>query len=141
MDESWDLDKILCLFEAELLTRERVTSGSVIPKRKVPECLPPTASTLVTPSALNFVYYCQDHSSVSCITVPTVEAWKRSLRQAGRCYICLHQNHISCSCCSSLRCSRCKGKHHRSQHMPPIRSTQVQDGSTSSESNHSNPSP
>ena len=93
-DDGWNLDTIPQLFEAELLARERATSTSQ-PRRTLPGCQPPTASALVAPATPNCAYCGQGHASTQCSIVPTVEARKWLLKQAGRYYICLRHNHIS----------------------------------------------
>ena len=73
----------------------------------------------------NCAYCGQDHNSSSCLTVPTADARKQSLRHSGRCFICLRHNHMSRTCQSTMRCSHCRGKHHSSicQHTTPAAST------------------
>ena len=92
--DNWELDKLVELFEAELDARERAMASR--PKKTSQGRNPHTSQTLNTPTSLRCVYYCgQNHSSANCLTVSMVEARKQSLRQSGRCYICLKWNHVS----------------------------------------------
>lgn len=42
------------------------------------------------------------------------EGRKRIPRATGRCFVCLRQRHIIRNCRSSLRCAKCRGRHHDS---------------------------
>ena len=117
--DHWELDEILNLLEAELTAREMATAAQLKKPAfsrgpSVLRRVPPTASTLVASMSTSCVYCGQSHDSSSCSAVPIVEARKQSLRRSGRCYVCLRRNHISRSCRSSMKCSRCGGKHHNS---------------------------
>ena len=57
--------------------------------------------------------YCrQSHSSNSCRTIVDVAERKQILRRAGRCFICLKKNHMSRDCRSTMKCTKCNGRHH-----------------------------
>ena len=68
-EETWDLDQMLRIFEAELNAREGATA--ILPVKKPPPGrVPPTAAS--TPATLNCVYCGQSHSSSECTTVLSV---------------------------------------------------------------------
>ena len=57
--------------------------------------------------------YCgQQHTSRSCETVKLVEDRRHILQRSGRCFVRLRKSHISQNCCTNLRYTDCKGRHH-----------------------------
>ena len=57
--------------------------------------------------------YCQlRHNSKDCTTVTDVGARKQILRSSGRCYNCLRKGHIGRHCRSLSKCQQYKGRHH-----------------------------
>ena len=44
--------------------------------------------------------------------VTNVAERKRILKTSGRCFVCLKKHHISRDCRSTLKCSKCNGRHH-----------------------------
>ncbi|XP_011407795.1 PREDICTED: uncharacterized protein LOC105311847 [Amphimedon queenslandica] len=106
--KDWGLTKILSTFEEELKARER-TSAKGKPAKEVP----PSSSAFMTGN--RHCCYCQlNHLPELCKKVSRVDGRRRILKEAGRCFICLRTGHISRNCRSSVRCSKCKGRHHLS---------------------------
>ena len=112
-DDSWELGKMLSVFENELIARERANvsrkSASTTGGRS-----PPTAATFMAKSTPTCAFCGQGHASSGCTVVVSAEARKQSLRRSGRCFICLRRNHLSRNCRSTGRCSHCRGRHHAS---------------------------
>ena len=114
--ESWDLQRLMRVFEQEIDARERAfvpTSQGNVRKPRIP-----TAATLMTSdsgSSGNQVVcvYCErGHPSGSCTTIVDVTARKELLRKSGRCYVCLRRHHLSRDCRSKFNCRKCRGRHH-----------------------------
>ena len=93
--------------------QERATATLPV-KKPPPGCVLPTSALFITPATLNCIYCGQSHSSNECTTVPSVDARKQSLKQSGRCFVCLRRNHISHNCRSLAKCNHFHGKHHSS---------------------------
>ena len=92
---------------------ERAAFSANNPSKKQPKDTPPTATSLAT--FTQACCYCQqDHLPEHCASVTHPDARKQILRKVGRCLVCLRKGHISKSCRSNLKCSRCSGKHHSS---------------------------
>ena len=92
-----------------------------LPLKKQGEKGPPTTYSLVTGSEGNpkptcsYMCYCrQQHPSIQCTMVTSVQKRKEILRNSGRCFICIRKNHLSRNCHSRSRCSKCQGRHHSS---------------------------
>ena len=92
--DDWQLDKLMKLLEEEVQARERAAASqltSTSPRK--PSKGPSTTSALMTTgnhSTEPTCCYChQSHLSHLCRVVESVEARKRVLREAGRCFICL----------------------------------------------------
>ena len=112
-EEEWTLDGLMGVIEREIMARERAAGSSCQVPRRVPR--EPNAATalftgnLMTPKCS----YCrQSHSSNSCRTIVDVAERKQILRRAGRCFICLKKNHMSRDCRSTMKCTKCNGRHH-----------------------------
>ena len=111
-----DMDALLATFEEELIARERANPQQ---SRRSQEKGPHTASTLFSgskdqPANPQCSYCRQGHSSASCTTVTDIAKCKELIMASGRCFNCLRRSHVSRDCKSSLRCQRCKRKHHTS---------------------------
>ena len=64
-------------------------------------------------NAKNDCAFCDGpHPSDSCKAVPTIDQRLEFLRNQKRCLRCFKNGHMSKSCYSKKRCSRCNGKHH-----------------------------
>ena len=74
----------------------------------------PTLAPLISGGNIVPCCYCQqqNHPSEACKRVTSVEVRRQTLKEVGRCYICLWKGHISRDCRSNIRCSKCKGRHH-----------------------------
>ena len=104
------------IFERELSARERsagvATTSLPTPRPKTGRNTP---ATLVSGSPpVNCVYCNQPHFSDQCEKVKTPADRRQILRDTGRCFVCLRRRHVSRDCRSSIRCSRCNGRHHTS---------------------------
>lgn len=126
-----DLIPLLKAIEEEIEARERLQPKPNSPQqRKAPEQQLSTATTLVSntvPSVVSCCYCQQHHPSGSCTTVTQVDARKQILKRSGRCFCCLKRGHLGRDCCSTVKCSVCNGRHHRSictrgqpQHRQPL---------------------
>ena len=96
----------------ELEARERAAIGN---SAKPPSRIPPTATALMTRGASTMVScsYCRQlHSSNSCPVVTNITERKQVLKTSGRCFVCIKKHHISRDCRSTLKCSKCNGRHH-----------------------------
>ena len=124
--------------------RERAAESDGTDSRVPRKVKPPTtvSSLLNNSSGQVRCSFCnEDHTSMSCPTVTEVDARRESLRRSGRCFVCLRRNHISRNCRSSLKCSKCHGRHHvsicpgRDARSPPLISargnSQARDASSS----------
>ena len=113
-----DLIPILKAIEEEIEARERVQpKPNSSQQRRAPEQQLPTATTLVSntvPSVVSCCYYQQHHPSGTCTTVTQVDAPKQILKGSGCCFCCLKRSHLGRDCHSTVRCSVCNGRHHRS---------------------------
>ena len=109
----WKLDDMMKVIEGEIRACERTASASHPLVRKTPK-EQPTAATLLTGqgNSPTCTYCRQSHLSHSCGIVPQLQARRQVLLKAGRCFICLRRGHISRECRSSMRCSKCRGRHH-----------------------------
>ena len=109
-----DIERLLKIFEEELMARERANnSGSSTPRRV--QSQGHSLTSAFTTAAIAACAYCQQsHSPSNCTTVVDIESRKKSLRATGRCYNCLRKNHLSRDCRSSSRCRYCQGRHHTS---------------------------
>ena len=118
--ETWDLERVMNVFEREVDARERASASNppCTPRKLQPRI--PTATALTTASTgsvntnITCTYCRQNHPSALCTTVTDVSSRKEILRKAGRCYVCLRKNHLSRECTSNFSCSKCRGKHHAS---------------------------
>ena len=108
-EKEWNLDGLLSMVEKEISARERASSSGQTPRkstRDLPTGITLVSSTLTSPKCS----YCQQpHTSSSCRSVVDTAERKQILR---RCFICLRQNHTSHECHSTIRCSKCNGRHH-----------------------------
>ena len=78
-----------------------------------PKHSPSTAAALVTETRNVDCTYCrQVHSSVNCKIVSDIRARKNLLRWQGRCFICLHRNHLAKNCTSTSQRLNCLKRHH-----------------------------
>lgn len=112
--ENGDLESMMKALELEIDARERaaVESGS-IPRKPAKEY--PTVAALFTENTPPSCCYCSgSHQPQQCESVPSVEQRKQSLRQTGRCFVCLKRGHLGKDCRSPLRCSNCNSRHHSS---------------------------
>ena len=111
-DDEWNTDALMKVLEEELKARERT---AVMPRESNGRHGrdQPTSVTLMTGGHKASCCYCQQaHTPSECRTVSQLDARKQSLKASGRCFICLRKGHISKECRSSIRCSKCGGRHH-----------------------------
>ena len=112
------LDELMQVIDAEIRARERANNsgkpnnGSYQIRGSTRNI--PTSATLLsndspTPKCS---YYRQQHSSNSCKSVTDPSERKQILRRTGRCFVCLRKHHTSRECRSTLKCTRCNGRHH-----------------------------
>jgi hypothetical protein len=95
------------------------------------------------------IYCAQPHLSINCTVVTDVTKRKEILKRSGRCYACTMKNHISKTCQSRTRCSKCQGRHHtsicsqgkeiRRQEMRSVESQTVQRGKQNRDRNSTKP--
>jgi len=111
-EDTWKLDELMEVMEKEITARERAAGSSQV-QRKSPRDLS-TATTLLSsnPMAPRCSYCQQAHPSSSCRSVTNEAERKQILWRTGRCFVCLRRNHTSHDCRSTLRCSKCGGRHH-----------------------------
>ena len=122
--EDIDLETLLKVWEEELIARERSRDpdrNNRHPQdRQDKPRSSPTATTLLSGTtestkALNGCCYCQQqHSSVDCHTVTSLDDRRQILKTSGRCFNCLIKGHIGRKCHSSPQCQTCNRKHHPS---------------------------
>ena len=112
-ENDWSLDRIMSELNKEIKAREQALEASSKTPSTGAHKKISTAATLHTRGQTVSCCYCQrNHPPESCRTVKNVDARKRSLREGGRCYVCLLKGHIGAECRSGKRCSSCGGKHH-----------------------------
>ena len=121
-EEEWNLDGLLNMVEKEISTRERASSSGQTPRKSTRDLL--TGITLVssTSTSPKSSYCRQSHTSNSCRSVVDMAERKQILKRTGRCFICLKKNHTSRECPSTIKCSKCNGRHHVSicdENQPP----------------------
>ena len=60
--------------------------------------------------------YCNHsgHVPEACRTVTSIDARKKMIREAKRCFVCLRTGHLGRECWAKSRCGQCRGKHHTS---------------------------
>jgi hypothetical protein len=133
-DEEWELDNLMETLEKELQVRERTAAPIDHNKPRIWER--PTAAALFAGGRDISCTFCQQgHTSESCRIVSQVEDRKQLLMKTGRCFICLRRGHLSRDCQSSIKCSKCRGRHHvsicyksksnASQHIDTVTKNQV----------------
>ena len=81
----------------------------------------PTMNTMVVKngqlpknSKIECVYCNEHHYSASCEKIVSLEARKKVLGDAGRCFNCLRKGHNAKDCTNKRKCRHCQGKHHQS---------------------------
>lgn len=102
------------VIEREITARERAAGSSCqVPKRTLRE-QPHMATTLISGGSITpKCSYChQAYTSNSCKTVIDAAERKHILRRSGRCFVCLRKNHLSRDCRSTIKCTKCNGRHH-----------------------------
>ena len=125
-EDEWSLSKIMSELSVELKARERTydASGGDDHSRQAKSKeykyhsqkrshAPPTTSALFNPVG-SCVYCKRAHNADECSKVAKVDERKQLLRDAGRCFVCTKQGHLSRGCRSSSRCRYCNGRHHSS---------------------------
>ena len=113
-EEGWTLDCLMEVNEQEIIARERAASSCCqVPKRTLRE--PHTATTLISDGSItlkrSYCSCCQAHTSNSCKTVVNAAKRKHVLRRSGSCFVYLRKNHLSRDCRSTIKCTRCNGRH------------------------------
>lgn len=114
-----NMESLLETFEQELLARERANNSVPQHTRRVQnQGRTPTSAFVATaqgsPGSSCCVYCQSNHPSVTCDSVPEIEARKKMLRSSGHCFNCLKKNHLSRNCRSNSKCKNCQGRHHTS---------------------------
>ena len=106
------------VIDAEIRARERANNSGKpnngsYPIRGSTRNIPTSATLLSNDSPMPKCSYCrQQHSSNSCKSVTDPSERKQILRRTGRCFVCLRKHHTSQECRSTLKCTRCNGRHH-----------------------------
>ena len=115
-EADWNLDILMKVVDEEINARERAvlaTSVNGQQKKSHARDNQPTAASLFTKGSMISCVYCdQSHPSTSCPTVSDIETRKQRLKKTGRCFVCLKRFHLGRNCHSTLRCSKCNGRHH-----------------------------
>lgn len=121
-ETTWTLADLRKQLRHEVETREKSSLGQSDKEVSAPN--PPFNSKFPTAGALFFgalgrenakngCTFCDGpHLSDSCKIVPTIDKRLEFLRNQKRCFRCFKTGHMSKSCYSMKRCSRCNGKHH-----------------------------
>lgn len=101
-----NMERLLETFEKELVAQERAFNAAPLAWES-PFYQQPITSALVsnTSSSMVCVYCEQSHLSLTCSTVPSIEACKKILRNSGCCFNCLRKNHLSRNCRSTSNAS------------------------------------
>ena len=120
-ETTWTLADLRKQLRHEVETREKSSLGQSDKEVSVPN--PPFNSKFPTAGALFFgalgrenakngCTFCDGpHPSDSCKIVPTMDKRLEFLCNQKRCFRCFKTGHMSKSCYSKKRCSRCNGKH------------------------------
>ena len=118
-DDSWQLDELMQLMDAEIKARERAVSiasqggNSNRPARAVSRSFPTSSTLMANDSFSPRCSFCrQGPASTACKRVIEPAERKQILKRSGRCFVCLRRNHTSRECRSTLKCSSCGGRHH-----------------------------
>ena len=121
-ETTWTLADLRKQLRHEVETREKSSLGQSDKEVSVPN--PQFNSKFTTAGAWfygalgrengkNGCTFCDGpHPSDSCKIVPTIDKRLEFLRNQKRCFRCFKTGHMSKSCYSKKRCSRCNGKHH-----------------------------
>ena len=110
-DGEFDLDTLMKVAEREINARERAATTSSSLRRPNKDL--PTATAMTSSASAPKCYYCgQLHPSHACERVTDPEERKKILMSSGRCFVCLRKFHRSREYRSTMKCTRCGGKHH-----------------------------
>ena len=113
-DEDWELPKLLEILKVEIEAREKCSAGKTVSKRSgMSGHATAAALTAVNTGKTNCTFCRGNHNTVECHVVTDVQESKKSLRNTGRCFLCLRKaGHLARDCDACIKCFRCRGHHH-----------------------------
>ena len=118
MDDTWDFDQVLKVFNSQLTAREKCyfvgKSENVAKNEFKQKPFLATAATLTTnekKNSLQCIFCNQPHKAWNCNIVTDVNMRRKIVIEQKRCLNCLRKNHVAKECPSKFSCYKCQSKH------------------------------